>query len=395
MGVQVRQKIKGKGKPWWVFVSHKGRRTSKQIGSKGAARNVERKIEAKLALGEFGFEDEKPVPTFQEYYKKYFVMYSKINHKRSTIDSYENVFNKHVMPVFGKEKLNEIKRANIKDFLIQKQTSGLAPNSVKIMKSYISAVLTQAVDDEIIENNPASRTGKYIKNDNKEGKANPFTWDEKVLFEQTAEKHFYKHYPLFLCALRTGMREGELIALKPGDIDFNGGFIEVQRNCVRGTVTTPKNGKTRRVDMSDQLASFLKTYLTERKLEALKKGWGEPPEWLFYNEDGKLIDVNNLRKRVFYKCLEKAGLKRIRFHDLRSTYATLRIQAGHNIADVSKQLGHSSIKVTVDVYYKWIPGISKDEVNDLDLNCAPKCTLSAPKDNLDDKKRLTASANLL
>lgn len=61
------------------------------------------------------------------------------------------------------------------------------------------------------------------------------------------------------------MREGELIALKPGDIDFNGKFIEIKRNCVRDNVTTPKNSKDRRADMSWQFATVLKSYLTERK----------------------------------------------------------------------------------------------------------------------------------
>ena len=62
---------------------------------------------------------------------------------------------------------------------------------------------------------------------------------------------------------------------------------------------------------------------------------------------------------MFFKILDKAGLRRIRLHDLRHTYATLRIQAGHNIADVSRQLGHHSINITVDTYYHWMPGNEK------------------------------------
>ena len=65
MGVKVRQKVKGKGQPWWVFVSHNGQRTSRKVGSKKAAQDVASKIEAKLQLGEFGFEEKKPVPTFK------------------------------------------------------------------------------------------------------------------------------------------------------------------------------------------------------------------------------------------------------------------------------------------------------------------------------------------
>ena len=110
----------------------------------------------------------------------------------------------------------------------------------------------------------------------------------------------------------------------------------------------------------------------------MAKGWGETPQWLFYNEEGNLIDVNNLRKRVFYKCLDKAKLRQIRVHDLRHTYATLRIAAGHNIADVSKQLGHHSINITVDTYHHWTPGANKGEIDQLDSKTAPNCTLYAP-----------------
>jgi integrase len=173
---------------------------------------------------------------------------------------------------------------------------------------------------------------------------------------------------LFLTALRTGMRVGELIALKPGDIDFNGSFIEVRQSAVRGEISTPKSGKDRRVDMSTELKKVLKAHLTARKEETLKKGWKKLPEWLFYNNVGNLIDINHLRKRVFYKALEKAELRKIRVHDLRHTYATLRIQSGHNIADVSKQLGHHSINITVDTYYHWVPGTNKSEVDQLDGN---------------------------
>ena len=99
-----------------------------------------------------------------------------------------------------------------------------------------------------------------------------------------------------------------------------------------------------------------------------------------------MVDVANLRKRVFDKCLEKAKLRRIRLHDLRHTYATLRIQAGHNIADVSRQLGHHSIRITVDTYYHWMPGSNSSEVNELDGKNPPIRTLSAPSHENPTKK---------
>jgi integrase len=275
--------------------------------------------------------------------------------------------------------LNEITRKSVKNFIAEKQRQQiligkkkkkkrLSTGTLRNLKAYLSAILTEAVDDELISSNPAARAGKLIKKIDRKKNISPFSWEEKTLFEDTLKGHFPRYYPLFLTALRTGMRIGEIIALKPGDIDFNGNFIEVRRSCVRGNISTTKSGKIRRVDMSSELRAVLKSYLITRKEEALKKGWGKPPEWLFYNYVGAMIDINNLRKRIFCKALEKAGLRHIRIHDLRHTYATLRIQSGHNIADVSKQLGHHSINITVDTYYHWIPGTNKSEVDQLDGN---------------------------
>jgi len=106
--------------------------------------------------------------------------------------------------------------------------------------------------------------------------------------------------------------------------------------------------------MSPQLAAVLK----DHPLSA--------SGYIFTNEAGGLIDKDNWRRRVFYKALEVAEIKRVRIHDLRHTYATLRTSKGDNIADVSNQLGHHSVKLTMDVYYHWMPGKKKSEVGALD-----------------------------
>ena len=98
----------------------------------------------------------------------------------------------------------------------------------------------------------------------------------------------------------------------------------------------------------------------------LKAGWREVPEWVFVDQDGKPLDPGNLRGRVHYKACEKAKLRRVRIHDIRHSYATIRISAGHNIADVSRQLGHASIKITVDTYYHWLPRQHTGEISELD-----------------------------
>lgn len=82
-------------------------------------------------------------------------------------------------------------------------------------------------------------------------------------------------------------------------------------------------------------------------------------------------------KKALNKCLEQANLRHIRVHDLRHTYATVRLLRGHNVGDVSHQLGHSSIKITYDVYGHWIPGSFKSEVEDLDYP-QPTATQAQP-----------------
>ena len=90
------------------------------------------------------------------------------------------------------------------------------------------------------------------------------------------------------------------------------------------------------------------------------------PEWVFCSENGGPLDGDNLRHRVFYRLLRKAELRRIRFHDLRHTYASLLIQNGESLAYVRDQLGHASIQLTVDTYGHLVPGANRQAVDRLD-----------------------------
>jgi integrase len=106
--------------------------------------------------------------------------------------------------------------------------------------------------------------------------------------------------------------------------------------------------------------------VTERKKEKLKSGWKDVPQQVFCSENGTPLDGDNLRHRVFYRLLEKAEIRRLRFHDLRHTFASLLIQDNQSLAYVKDQLGHSSIKVTVDTYGHLIPGANRAAVDRLD-----------------------------
>ena len=367
MGVKVRQKTKGKGQTWWVFITHDKQRTSRKVGSKKAAQEVASKIEAKIKLKEFSFEEKKPVPTFKEYAEIWLKADVPALCKKSTGENYRGFLNKHILPVFGNLKVTDISRGKVKNFLLEMVGSGYSRSYAGQFKNVISSVLNKAVDDEVIQANPALQLGKnFLKIKDHKDTINTLTSEGLKQLLDTVERHFSGDYPLFLLLARSGLRIGEALALKWNDIDFNDRSIEVCRGFYRNRITKPKNGKTRLVDMSLQLTKTLKAHELNCKKKGLALGLGDLPEYVFTNKHGRLINLYEWRKQIFYKAIKKAGIKKIRIHDLRHTYATLRISKSDNVADISNQLGHHSVKFTMDTYYHWMPGKKKSEVDGLD-----------------------------
>ena len=130
---------------------------------------------------------------------------------------------------------------------------------------------------------------------------------------------------------------------------------------------TPKNRKPRRVDMSRELRRTLLRLRNARVVEALAHGKADISDLLvFQSEAGTPIEMNNFSERVFKPLLTIAGLRCIRFHDLRHTYGSLHIQAGASLAYVRDQMGHSLIQVTADTYGHLIPGANITFVDKLD-----------------------------
>jgi len=376
MGVTVRQKVKGRGQPWWVFIAHNGKRKSIKVGDRAAAEALAGKIQEKLKAGELQITPEKKTPTFGEYARKWLDGYGETHLKYSTAKGYDSILRIHLKR-FVDRPINQITRPELKDFIYGKLKDGLAPGTTTRIKAMLSSVLNHALEDGLIIANPVSRLGRLIKAKDHQADVKVLTREEAQVLLDTVGKEYPRYYPFFLCALRTGARLGELLGMEWGDIDFRGGFIEITRAYVKGRSTTTKNGKSRRVDMSPQLADTLKALKTERKREAMARGWGEVPERVFVNEAGKVIDEWNLRGRIFYKALAKAGMRRIRIHDLRHTFASMLIQNGESLAYVRDQLGHGSIQITVDIYGHLVPGANRQAVAKLDDNFSPLTALQA------------------
>jgi integrase len=229
-------------------VAHNGKRRSFRVGDKAAAEAVASKIRKRLKIGEFEFTPKEKIPTFGEYARKWLDGYGETHLKYSTLKGYEGILRRHLQSLHDKP-IDQITRPELRELIITKQKEGLYPASVSRIKALVSVILSHALEDGLIAANPASRLGRLIKVKERQADVNPLTREEARAFLEAVRDNYPRYYPFFLCALRTGMRLGELLALEWGDIDFRGGFIEVRRNLVEGPFTTPKNHKTRRVDI--------------------------------------------------------------------------------------------------------------------------------------------------
>jgi len=345
---------------------------SERMTGKSIPKAEERRQEAEA-------ERNRPL-TFGEYAQRWMEGHVAANLKPSTARGYQLLLDAYILPVLKDRPLAEITREDVKELCFSCLESGrkrpitledetedstLSPRSVAYIVRTISAVFNHAIEDGIVQANPALRPGRFIKTGPRREMVDILTQEEGNLLLATAEKHYKRLYPLLLAAMRTGARQGELLALEWGDIDWTGNFIEIRRSNWRGIIGTPKSGKTRRVDMSDRLKQVLEEHRKRMAAEALKAGV-EMPSLVFTSAEGTTpYDGVNVRKS-FEAALRKAGIRKIRFHDLRHSYASWLIANKESLAYVRDQLGHHSIQITVDLYGHLVPGENREAVNRLD-----------------------------
>jgi integrase len=403
MGVKIR-KLRGK---WYLVIDYRGKRKTRVIGTdRKIAEEVRRQVEAKLALGDVGIlsDSDSPSPLFSTYAAGWLETYAELECKRSTLRSYEQLLRLYVTPRFGQQQLSNIKREEIKAFLgeLSRQTKTVdqtavpkfSRNTLRLIVSALRTVLGAAVEDGLLGSNPALKVGRFAKTEHRAHQAAAMTRPEAESFLAAVQDVCPEWYPFFLTALRSGLRKGELIALKWGDIQFGANdtdsnrFILVQRNYSLGAFTTPKSKKSRRVDLSRQLRAVLLQHRDERLLAAFLGGKNSiSDELVFPSRTGTPIKPDNIAKRYMAPALESAGLRHFRFHDLRHTFGSLLIQGGASLTYVKEQMGHSSIQITVDTYGHLIPGADIAWVDRLDTQITAQESANQAQTPNNDRER--------
>jgi integrase len=402
MGVRVRQKEKDG--PWWVFIKHRGRRKSKCIGDKRAANALAKELRQALAAGDLGLLEEptRTSVTLAGYAEQY-LRSMEAELKRSTLRDYDGCIRRQLVPALGERALTAITRADVKQLKAMLEAKGLKPSNVKKHLRILSSILSEAVDDELIPANPVLTLGTKRKRRSKNRSAtkriDPFTAEELTRLLDTARIHtierrgatvqpFRSYVPFLLCLARTGLRLSEAIALRWGNIDWHGHRIHVAHGWVLGALESPKSGRDRYVDMSDELTATLRACYRARFEQvvaidaeaeaALEADRARALDALvFPGPTGDYLDANHLRHRVWEPLLVAAELRRRRLHDLRHSFASLLLQDGTELLYVSEQLGHATASFTLERYTHLLPRNRRGYVNRLD-RLAPAGTPAAP-----------------
>jgi integrase len=351
---------------------------------------VRREVEARLALGGVDLLEPEQAerPTLAEYATGWLKNIEN-ERKPSTAGFYGQFLRLYVLPRFGDSRLDGIEREGVRQFISDLRGRGLAKNTIRLAVTPLRAVLNAAMDDRLIEHNPAHGLGRFVKSEKATREATSLKSGEvERLLRAAREELELSDQALILTAVCSGLREGELAALQWGDIQFGESeedadrYIVVQRNYDRRwshKMLAPKSKKPR-VDMSRELRRVLLEVRDHRLVKAFADDKPDiSDELVFPSEVGTPIEMNNFSQRVFKPLLARAGLRRIRFHDLRHTFGSLLIQAGASLAYVRDQMGHSSIQVTVDIYGHLIPGANISYVDKLDAATTPQQSAMPPQ----------------
>ncbi len=275
----------------------------------------------------------------------------------TTYERYEQIARKHITPQLGDVKLKDITPAHVRG-LYKDKLQSLSPRTVQYIHVTLHKALKQAVRDGLI---PRNATQAVKPPQVRREEIHPLAPEQvKALLDAASGDRLEA---LYVLAVHTGLRQGELLGLKWEDVDLDEGTLQVRRTLTTAkggsVLSAPKTkGSKRSVKLSESAIDALRSHL-QRQLEEIDRVgslWRENG-LIFASETGEPLDRRSVTNHRFKPLLKRAGLPQIRFHDLRHTCATLLLSKNVNPKIVSEMLGHATIAITLDTYSHVLPGM--------------------------------------
>jgi integrase len=252
--------------------------------------------------------------------------------KPSTVKDYRNVLKSRLLPAFSDRSLESITTQDIEQW--RQSLDGLSNRSKNKLLIQMHGIFRRAQQVYGLETNPLSRIEKHPLRPS--GDIEVFSPEEVLALVRAAVSE--ADAAIFLTAAFTGLRLGELLALRWREVDFTNATIRVRASYALGALTTPKSGKVRGVPMAPDVAQAL-SRLGQRE------HWVGEGDLVFAGQAGGYLDGSALRRR-YKAALAAAGLRSLRFHDLRHTFGT-RMIAKADVRRVQEWMGHADIQTTM------------------------------------------------
>ena len=320
---------------WWTENGRRRKRELTVCGSLRDARRFERDLKNEMKAGRLVAqqEEQRPIPTFKDFTEEWFQAYVMPNNKPSEHDNKRITLDKHLLPFFGHLTIDNIDTYSIEQFKAQQCRKDYAPATVNLHLACLRKCLQCAMEWGLIETNPA-RAVKKVKNDAQ--KWTFLDFDEVEAFLAAASD---KWRPVFLTIMETGLRRGEVLALRWRDIDWSNRLVNVRHTLYKGELDTPKTkASIRSIPMTDRVYAVLAAL--RRQPGALEA------EHVFASEVGAALNAGNLR-RGLEATWKRAKMRKIRPHDLRHTFASHLAMAGVPIRTIQQLMGHESLDMTL------------------------------------------------
>jgi len=295
--------------------------------------------------------------------------YVKHTIKLRTFLTYESICKKHIIPVLGNYKLNDLSSKIIQDFLLNKLEHGninnnqaLSYNTIKMIYSILKKALNSAYDFEIIN---VDYTKKIILPKNREKNIEVFDSKEQKILETFCLNNKKSNYFGIVLCLYTGIRLGELLALTWNDIDFNKKLLSINKTAsyikindkFTNYIDTPKTSSSNRtIPLPKQLLPYLKK---------IKKTSNS--KYIITTKRNGMVGTRSYQK-TYTRILNKLNIKYRNFHSLRHTFATRTLELGMDVKSLSEILGHKNAMITLNRYSHSLLNYKIEMMNKLGKN---------------------------
>ena len=371
--------LKMRGSVWYFMAMVNGKRIKKPLSTSiTEARRLRYKLLDEIKL--YG-DISKPEPLkVEKLFGEVAEQWVKIKRKQvksSTLTDYRGALNYHILPCFGNTPINEISYLDIEVFMSELKCSSKRINNILVP---MRSIMGFALRAELIEKNPLMLV-KNLKTDKPD--IYPLSMEEVHRFLDNVLP-YYKDF--FTVAFFTGMRFGEMSALKWQNIDFNLCIIKVRETRVRGEEGRPKtSGSVRDIKMLPPVVEAMKNQHKHTKDKSI---------YVFLNQNGRPLLPNSINYHIWKPALKKAGLKPRSLYQTRHTFATLMLDGGELPGWVQKMMGHESLKMILERYYSYIKNYQRDDGSAFMDNVYKPSIKETDKTSDEDEKSENFTPNL-